>query len=247
MEAVNSHFIHSLEEEKTMVGTLISYDEKVNREVLAIVPVPEGTDTFQPIKHSQLVDSVEESLAYRHMQITHSEFALSKDGMKMFGLLQVNAEYEGVQFAIGLRNANDKSMRIGMVAGYKVLVCQNMSLSGDFKPLLAKHTKHFDLIEAVSMGVDRIHRGWEPLKAEIRRKREIEISKDDARLTIYNAFTRHKMPITLFKSVSGTYEASEEKSTLWNLEQHFTGAIKQLNPMAQFKTAAKLPRVLEAV
>jgi hypothetical protein len=138
-------------------------------------------------------------------------------------------------------------MRLGMVAGYRVFVCDNMALSGDFRPLLAKHTKHFDLIEAVSIGVDRIHRGWEPLKAEIRRKRETELSKDDARLTIYNAFTAHRIPVSLFKAVSTAFESSEEKSTLWSLENCFTGAFEQLKPVAQFKAAAKLPKLLEGV
>lgn len=218
--------------------------DKVSREVLATLPLPERTDTFQPIAHNVLVDAIEESLAYRHMTIERSEFAVSKDGMKMFGLLEVNAEYEGVRFAIGCRNANDKSMRLGMVAGYRVFICDNMALSGDFRPLHAKHTKNFDLIEAVSVGVDRIHRGWEPLKREIEMKRRTVVPKDDARLLIYRAFTAHRMPVSLFKEVTATFEIGDDKTTLWSLEQDFTGAFKSLKPVAQFKAAAKLSQVL---
>lgn len=94
--------------------------------------------------------------------------------MKMFGLLELNADYEGVRFAIGLRNANDKSMRVGMVAGYRVFVCDNMALSGEFKPMLAKHSKNFDLIESLSIGVDRIQRNWDPLRRVIDFKRNHE-------------------------------------------------------------------------
>ena len=35
------------------------------------------------------------------------------DGMKLFGLIELDVEYAGVRFAVGLRNANDKSMRVG--------------------------------------------------------------------------------------------------------------------------------------
>jgi hypothetical protein len=61
--------------------------------------------------------------------------------MKMFGLLEVNREFDGIRFAIGLRNVNDKSMHVGMVAGYRVFVCDNTSFQGDFNPMLQKHSK----------------------------------------------------------------------------------------------------------
>lgn len=226
-----------------MNGTLIAYDQKVGREVLSTLYVPEATDTFKPIPHDVLIDTIEEALSFRHIRITNSEFALSKDGMKMFGLLQVNAEYEGVQFAIGCRNANDKSMRLGLVAGYKVLVCQNMALSGDFKPLLAKHTKNLDLIESVSMGIDRIQRGWQPLRDEIDRKRTTHISEEKAKLLIFDAFTKHKFPVSLFKTVTKEF-AQTEDPTIWSLENNFTEAFKKLQPTSQFEMAAKLPKLL---
>jgi hypothetical protein len=147
------------------MNTLMSHcgTVKVDRAFLQTIGLPQETDTFKPVAHSLLVDAVEESLSYRRIRIERSEFAVSKDGMKCFGLLEVNHEFDGIRFAIGLRNANDKSMRVGMVAGYRVFVCDNMSFVGDFNPMLNKHSKNLDLIEAVSMGIDRIQRGWEPL------------------------------------------------------------------------------------
>ena len=217
---------------------------KVDRAFLDNLEMPEATDTFKPIAHSVLVDAIEESLAFRHISIERSEFAVSKDGMKMFGLLEVNQVYEGVNFAIGLRNANDKSMRLGMVAGYRVFVCDNMSLSGDFHPLLAKHTKHLDLVESVSMGIDRIQRGWQPLREAIDYKRATHIEPDAAKLLIYNAFAHRKLPISLFREVSQEFGTTPE-STLWSLENNFTEAFKTLNPIAQYKAAAKLPALLD--
>ena len=58
-------------------------------------------------------------------------------------------------------------MLLGLVVGYPVTVCSNMMFSGDFKPLLAKHTKHFDLTETLSIGVDRIQRSWQPRREKI--------------------------------------------------------------------------------
>jgi hypothetical protein len=53
------------------------------------------------------VEIIEEALAFRHIRITGEEYAASPDGMKLFGVLRVDADYEGVGFAIGLRDSND--------------------------------------------------------------------------------------------------------------------------------------------
>jgi hypothetical protein len=229
-----------------MNATLLAHcgTNKVDRQFLEGIEMPPATDTFQPIAHSVLVNAIEESLAFRHISILRSEFGVSPDGMKMFGLLEVNQVYEGVNFAIGLRNANDKSMRLGMVAGYKVFVCDNMALSGDFNPLLAKHTKRLDIVEAVATGIDRIQRGWQPLREAIDYKRATHIEHDAAKVLIYNAFAYKFLPMSLFRQVIGEFEATEE-STLWSLENNFTEAFKILHPIAQFKAAAKLPAVLD--
>lgn len=217
--------------------------QRVTRDVLATLPLPERTESFQPIAHETLVAELEQSLSFRHISIVEQEYAVSSDGMKMFGFLEVNSEYEGVRFAIGLRNANDKSMRVGIVAGYRVMVCSNMSFHGDFNPLSAKHTKGLNLTESVGVGVDRLQRGWEPLRQAIDKKRETELVEDDARLWIYKAFTDGKMPVSLFKSVHTEFFEKNDQ-TLWGMENAFTESFKRLTPVSQFEQTGKLGRLL---
>lgn len=230
-----------------MTATLMAHRGavKVDRAFLDTIETPEATDTFRPIPHNVLINAIEESLAFRHIRIERCEFAVSDDGMKLFGLLEVNQVYEGVQFAIGLRTSNDKSMSLGMTAGYRVFVCDNMALSGDFYPLKVKHTKNLEIVESVSTGIDRIQRNWKPLREQIDYKRQTRCEADDARLLIYNAFTLHKLPVSLFKTVSTSFEGQEEPSTLWSLENHFTEAFKKLNPLSQYQAAAKLAPALQ--
>jgi hypothetical protein len=221
---------------------------KITRADLEFISTPEATDTFQPIPHKVLVDALDELLALRRFQILRSEFAASPDGMKLFGLLEINAAMEGVRFAIGLRNSNDKSMRLGLVAGYRVRVCDNMMFQGDFNPLLAKHTKGLDLIESVSIGIDRIHRGFAPLERAINTKRLMQIADDEARVLIYQAFLEEKFPISLIKAVHRNYFEPEWEDfrdrTLWSLENAFTESFKDLNPLAQYQTTARLGRFI---
>ncbi len=223
--------------------------QRITRQELANLNVPEATATFKPIAHSTLVDVIEEALAFRHIRITGQEFAASPDGMKLFGVLRVNADYEGVGFAVGLRNANDKSMRVGIVSGYRVFCCDNLAFSGDFNPMLQKHSKNLDLIESVSIAIDRIQRQWQPLRTAIDFKRTHQLNDDAARNMFYRLFTDYKVPVSMFRTVHQEYfvKPSFEEfkpRTLWSFENAITTAFKKLKPIAQYEQTAKVGKFI---
>src|SRR5205823_12766601 len=112
----------------------------------------------------------------------------SADGMKLFGVLDLENGFEGCRFSIGLRNANDKSMRLALTAGVRVFVCDNLSFQGEFTPVLAKHSKNFSILDSLAIGVDRMQRNFEPLAEQVTNWRETQLSDTDAKLVIYRAF-----------------------------------------------------------
>ena len=79
-------------------------------------------------------------------------------------------------------------MRLAMTVAYRVLVCDNMAFVGDFMPVLHKHSKRLDLIELVSIGVDKIQRNFEPLKRQIEAWQSDPLEDDRAKLILYAAF-----------------------------------------------------------
>ena len=119
---------------------------KLNREELKSIPTPPASATHQPLAHYATIEVLIESLTFRQIAVVHDEYAVSTDGMKMFGVLDLETTFDGCRFSIGIRNANDKSMRLALTVGYRVLVCDNMAFAGDFTPVLAKHTKRFSLL-----------------------------------------------------------------------------------------------------
>ena len=104
-------------------------------------------------------------LNHRQIAVVGEEFAVSKDGMEMFGVLDLETSFEGCRFAIGIRNANNKRFRLACTVGLRVFVCHNLAFRGDYSPVLAKHSKHFSLEDALSIGVDRMQRNFEPMRA----------------------------------------------------------------------------------
>ena len=235
-----------------MEGLLAYRDsEKVTREGLAAIPVPELTATFQPIPHLMLVNSLIETLSFRHINVVKDEYAVSKDGMKLFGVMDLETQIEGCRFSLGIRNANDKSMRLALTVGYRVFVCDNMAFYGDFTPVLAKHSKNFNLPDSLAIGVDRMQRNFEPMRRQIEGWKAVQLSDGNAKLVIYRAFIEDELeaPKHMARRVHELYfepqHAEFAPRTMWSLSNAFTGAFKELEPIPQFKATAKLGPFLE--
>src|SRR5712671_4101698 len=232
-------------------STLIGYGGRtIGREELTLVPTPPATETHRPIPHHEIVQALVETLGFRHIGVVHDEYAVSPDGMKAFGVLDLETEMEGCRFSIGLRNSHDKSMRLAMTCGYRVFVCSNMAFAGDFTPVLAKHSKSFSLIDCVSVGVDRMQRNFEPLQRQVEHWRQTQITDERAKLIFYSAFVDGRLdaPKSLLSEVHRLYfePPYDEFSprTMWSLSNAFTSAFKKLDPIPQFRATAKLGEFL---
>ena len=235
------------------ISTLISNNGKITREELAQVPTPLGTTTHRPVPHHEIVEALVETLSFRHIGIVGEEYAVSTDGMRMFGVLDLEAAFEGCRFAIGLRNSHDKSFRLSCTVGVRVFVCENLAFSGDFTPVLAKHSKHFSLQDSLAVGVDRMQRSFEPMRRQVEAWREQQLSTATAKLVIYRAFVEGELdaPRHLAQAVHQLYfnprYTEFQPRTMWSLSNAFTSALKQLDPIPQFKATAKLGTFLGSV
>ena len=232
-------------------STLIGYQGRtITREELALLPTPPSTATHRPVPHHQIVQALVETLGFRHINAIHDEYAVSPDGMKMFGVLDLETEMHGCRFSIGLRNSHDKTMRLAMTCGYRVFVCSNMAFQGDFTPVLAKHSNSFSLIDSISVGVDRMQRNFEPMRKQIELWRQSELTNVTAKLLIYEAFIESELdvPKHLARRVHDLYFQPQyeefQPRTLWSLSNAFTSAFKELDPVPQFKATAKLATYL---
>jgi hypothetical protein len=117
---------------------------------------------------------------------------------------------------------------------------------GVFTPVLAKHTKSFNLVDTLSVGVDRIHRNFEPMQRQVESWRQTQITDAQAKLIFYSAFVDGKLdaPKSLLPEVHRRYFEPEypefASRTMWSLSNAFTSAFKKLDPVPQFKATAKL-------
>jgi hypothetical protein len=68
-----------------------------------------------------------------------------------------------------------------------------LAFTGDFTPVLAKHSKSFNLIDTLSVGVDRFQRNFEPMQRQVESWRQTQITDVQAKLIFYSAFVEGKL------------------------------------------------------
>jgi hypothetical protein len=218
----------------------------VGRQDLTDLVTPEPTTTHFPIAHARFVQTLAESLHYRHLEIVHEEYAVSHDGLRFFGVLTLSVEESGVRIAIGLRNSHDKSFSLGLTVGRRVLVCDNLALFGDYAPVMRKHTKRVEIEALLAVAVDQMQRNFEPMRRQIDFFRGSELSDQRAKLIIYDAFMEGgaDLPKHLGAVVHDHYFDPKypefEPRTVWSLENAFTSALKELEPVSRLKATGRL-------
>jgi hypothetical protein len=106
-------------------------------------------------------------------------------------------------------------------------------VSGVFTPVLAKHTKSFNLIDTLSVGVDRIQRNFEPLQRQVETWRKTQITDDPAKLIFYLAFIDGNLeaPRSLLPEVHRLYFEPQYPEfaprTMWSLSKAFTRPLQE--------------------
>lgn len=98
---------------------------EVTREVLETLDAPPPTQSWFPVKHSQVLDTVSQTLTASGYQIKRERLAVTRDGQRFFGTLDLDSSLvQGVTLAVGIRNSVDKSFPLGFCAGNRVFVCR---------------------------------------------------------------------------------------------------------------------------
>lgn len=130
----------------------------VERHEVSAVPTPPNTATHYPIAHDALLSMVLESFHEQGYKIANMEHALTADGSRYFGILELESLIaEGVCTVAGLRNAHDKKFSAGLVTGSGIFVCDNLAFSGEIQ-IGRKHTRfiHDELPDLVHAAVGKM-------------------------------------------------------------------------------------------
>ena len=85
---------------------------EVPRKALALVPTPRPTESWLPIPHETYVHRIEQALPDYGLSVVQEAHAITHDGSRYFGLIQVQngCSSDDYTWVLGVRNSHDKSL-----------------------------------------------------------------------------------------------------------------------------------------
>lgn len=119
------------------------------------VPEPTFTPTWHPVSHAKVIDSLESACKVHGIGIVNRDYSLNEPGTRMFGTFALDIGNGDIGYELGFRNSLDKSMVLGVTAGTRVFVCDNMCFSGSFIEF-HRHTSGLDMDRLISISTKAV-------------------------------------------------------------------------------------------
>jgi len=226
-------------------ATLFGNNRVTEAEVFQVPSVP-FTRTFKPFHHKQVIDAVRTGINAVGLEVAKTEYVLAgKEGTRLFGVWDMSTGNDELCWSIGIRNSMDKSMALGICAGTRVFVCENLAFDGEFVAL-RKHTKGLTLEELEFMAYRAIRclvgrltkfQAWhEGLKT-------YELRDADAKILLVELIRQNVMPASWFPRFYELYFNDTYEQTLWGFHETATNVLKDANLL----TLPKKNRLLNAI
>lgn len=207
---------------------------KAEREQVIDTATPEPKDRWHPIPHIKLIEQVEASLTEKNLRVVNQSHALTKDGDRYFGLLEVancrenNADHAWI---VGLRNSHDKAFSAGLAIGAQVFVCDNLSFSGEIT-IARKHTGNIlrDLPGLTTRAIGQLSNRWHTQQQRFDAYKDRELGRAEVNDLVVQAMRSGVIGCTAVPKVLDEYETPRHDEfkdrTAWSLFNGFTEIMK---------------------
>ena len=228
-------------------------DMAVERHVLETVAMPEATDTYMPVAHSDLLNLFEDKLADVGFRFGEQQHVLGRSGLRYFGKCELINGYsdDDTRLFCGIRNSLDMSIRATFLLGMNVNICSNKSYFAE-NIVGRKHTLNImrDLPEMVELEVQKIHVAAELNRQRIARYQGWKIVDMTADHLMVQMLRSNVINITRFpKLVKEWHEPSEDHGpkTLWRLFNAATRVLKDASTFEIPRRTLRLQKIADEV
>lgn len=227
--------------------------EVIPRTELGAVETPRATRTWCPLAHEHVLNEVELSLLVAGFQVRNQTHALSHEGARYFGVLEI--ERAGVarddySWLVGVRNSHDKSVPAGVVAGTRVFVCDNLAFSGMFK-IQRKHTRYAyrDLRPLINEAVESLNVHLTGMDRKIDQLKSLGIRETTVHDLVVRAVDMGAITCSQIPDVLSEWREPSHKEftprNAWSLFNSFTEVTKSLAPHMQVPRGEALQRLFD--
>ena len=216
------------------MNLMMSEGKYVGRNEIATVPTPEGTTSWKPVPHMDVIDAVTEAVKAKNWQILDEQYGLARDGQRMFGVMRINnSRSREWSRCIGIRNSHDQSLSVGLAAGISVMCCSNLAFGGAMV-LKRRHTSRIELGNLVLTAVDELEMEFLNLETVSEDLKLHEVRADEARAVIVRAAEVGAVNscdiVPIFREFQKPRHEEFAEPTRWSLLNAFTEHAKKYSP-----------------
>jgi hypothetical protein len=157
--------------------------QQIERNDLALIPVPEASPTYTPVPHFDLARSLT-TIAQdmlRGFELSSERFEVARLGNQMFATLSFSNSDANMKLTVGFRNSYDKSLALGIAIGSQVIVCSNLMFVGDIT-VLKRHSKNI-LSSLENTAINVLYKAqftYDKLTRDSQKMKQIEIDDHQA-------------------------------------------------------------------
>ena len=246
---------------------MLSHAHEVSRADLASVITPEPTDSWRPVPHIDVVNTLTDRAAARGLKIKAERFAVldgtlyPKPGMqieltgaKLFGSLDF-APIPGMPFpagmtpSCGVRNSHDKSFALSILSGARVFICANGVLSAEHI-IARKHTSGLDLGQSIDQALDAFMESIRGFNEMYERLHAWKLRKTTAQSVVVELARAGAFSSSDILPVLQEYETPEHSEFAerngWSLYNAATARMKAQSPARQVDGFKALTSTLTA-
>ena len=213
------------------MSLMMSEGKYVGRNEIATVPTPEGTASWKPVPHMDVIDAVTEAVKSKNWQILDEQYGLAREGQRMFGVMRINnSSSPEWSRCIGIRNSHDQSLSVGLAAGISVMCCSNLAFGGAMV-LKRRHTSRIELGDLVLTAVDELEMEFLNLETVSEDLKLHNVRADEARAVIVRAAEAGAVNrsdiVPIFREFQNTCHEEFTEPTRWSLLNAFTEHAKK--------------------
>jgi len=227
-------------------STLIGSNKVTEAEVIKVPAVP-YTRTHHPVHHRYILDAIRSGVVATGLEIINTEYVLANKGNRMFGVWDLSGGTDELCWSIGIRNSMDKSMALGITAGTRVFVCENLSFSGDFVEF-RKHTKGlvYDELEFMAYrAMKKMVANLTKFQAWHEGLKNFTLTEWDAKILLVEIMTNNIIPPSRFARFNDLYFGEAYEPTLWGFHESVTDVLRDNNLLTLPKKNKMLNGVLD--
>ncbi len=166
-------------------------------EVILSAPAPDFTPTWRPFSHGTVVHALGAACEKQGLAVTNKEYSISKSMRRMFGVWEVEYQKDkDISCAIGFRNSIDKHFAVGLCAGERVYVCDNLIFDSTFV-MFRKHTGALtedELVFIASQALKAVLPRFDALKRWHESLKGVGLTDEQASLITVAAMKREIIP-----------------------------------------------------